>query len=174
MSSFNFESIFQEAVSEGFGPSIDLAPGKYIAEIKSANFGESKAGAPKAGFMFVAQDGSVSADGEDMSGGTIWLNATFSEKAAGFAARDCASLGVTGAMLNADPQAAVQTTVGQVWSIEVKVSKDGQWTNCYLGKKQGGDTGLKAVPSPAPAFTPAPTAVESFEKDLDTGDTWAI
>jgi hypothetical protein len=120
--------------------------------------------------MFVAQDGSVSADGEDMSGGTIWLNATFSEKAAGFAARDCASLGVTGAMLNSDPQAAVQTAIGQVWSVEVKLSKDGQWTNVYLGKKQDGGAALKAVPTP----TPAPTAAESFEKDVDTGDTWAI
>lgn len=160
MSTFDFEEIFNDAKEQGFGPSKDLAPGKYTAVIKSANWGESKNKDPKAGFMFVAEDGSVSADGEDMSGGVIWLNATFSEKARSFAARDCAALGITGAMLNADPKAAVQTAVGQRWTIEVKQSKDGKWTNCYLGKRLSGDS---APSRPSPPSTPA--TVKSDDED---------
>ena len=104
--SFDFESIFDSAVDEGFGPSEDLTPGKYRGSIVSANFGESQAGDPKAGFLFKAAEGSVSAEGHDVSGDTIWLNLTFSEKAQAFAARDMKKLGITGAMLNADSSAA--------------------------------------------------------------------
>ncbi len=184
MTTFDFEDVFNDAEEEGFGPSDDLTPGKYTATIKSANWGESKNKDPKAGFMFVAAEGSENADGDDVSGDVIWLNATFSEKAKGFAARDCQKLGITGAMLNADPKAAVQTAVGQTWTIEVKLSKDGKWTNCYLGKQVESDDEDErpakpkaSKPKPAPAPEPEEDEVEADveESDADEGaDPWDI
>ena len=123
MSNFNFEEVFENAVTEGFGPSEDLTPGKYRGAIVSANAGESKDGYPRLGFMFKAAEGSTNLEGDDVSGDTIWLNLTFSPKAKDFAARDAGKLGITGKMLNADMSAAVQTAVGQEWSFEVKPSK---------------------------------------------------
>ena len=170
MSNFNFETIFDSAVDEGFGPSEDLTPGKYRGSIVSANFGESQAGDPKAGFLFKADDGSARVDGDDVSGDTIWLNLTFSEKAQSFAARDMKKLGVTGAMLNADPSAAVQSAVGQQWSFEVKLSKDGKWTNLYLGKRQ--DEAAAAAQKPS---APKPAAALDSASAADAGDDpWDI
>lgn len=171
---FDFESIFDSAVDEGFGPSEDLTPGKYRGSIVSANFGESQAGDPKAGFLFKAAEGSVSAEGHDVSGDTIWLNLTFSEKAQAFAARDMKKLGITGAMLNADSSAAVQTAVGQQWSFEVKLSKDGKWTNLYLGKRQDDPGSAQPKPTPAPAPAPAPAAEAAPEPAVEGGDPWDI
>ncbi len=157
MSTFDFQDVFDNAVTEGFGPSEDLTPGKYRGSIVSANAGESNDGYPRLGFLFKAAEGSTNADGEDVSGDTIWLNVTFSPKAKDFAARDCGKLGITGAMLNSDTSAAVNTAVGQEWSFEVKLSKDGKWTNCYLGKRQdGGEASAAPAPKPAPAPAPAP------------------
>lgn len=172
MSNFNFESVFDSAVDEGFGPSEDLTPGKYRGSIVSANFGESQAGDPKAGFLFKAAEGSTSADGEDVAGDTIWLNLTFSEKAQSFAARDMKKLGVTGAMLNSDPAAAVQTAVGQTWTFEVKLSKDGKWTNLYLGKRQG--EAAAAAPKPAAPKVEAPAPAPEAAPTADGGDPWDI
>ena len=165
MPSFNFSDVFDNAASDGFGPSEDLIPGKYVGKFVSANAGESNNGDPKLGFLFKADEGSTAADGTDVSGDTIWLNSTFSEKAAPFAALDCTKMGITGAMLNADMAAAAQTVVGQVWSVEVKLSKDGQWTNLYLGKRRD------AAPAAAPVPKPVPVPVEPASGDADA---WTI
>ena len=165
MSNFNFEEVFENAVTEGFGPSEDLTPGKYRGAIVSANAGESKDGYPRLGFMFKAAEGSTNLEGDDVSGDTIWLNLTFSPKAKDFAARDAGKLGITGKMLNADMSAAVQTAVGQEWSFEVKPSKDGKWTNLYLGKRS--DASGAAKPKPVPA------SAEGVDRPSD-GDPWDI
>jgi hypothetical protein len=130
---FNFSDAFEEASEEGFGPSEDLTPGTYEAAIVAANVGESKAGDPKLGFWFRAAEGSTNDEGDDVSGDTIWLNLTFSENGAKYAARDAKSLGLTDRMLNSDPEAAVETAVGQVWRI--KVEENGEWMNARLRKR---------------------------------------
>lgn len=182
MPTIDFEDLFDNAVDEGFGPSEDLTPGKYKGQIVSANWGTSKAGDPKAGFLFKADPDSTNADGEDVSGDTLWLNATFSKAAKDFAARDLKALGITGAMLNADPKAAVQTAVGQRWSFEVKLSKDGEWTNLYLGKRQDADAAdeapkpkarkPKAAPKPEPDEDQHDT--DDWDEDSDGEDVWDI
>jgi len=169
MPSFNFSDAFESAVEDGFGPSTDLVPGKYRGKFVSANAGTSAAGDPKLGFMFKADEGSTAADGTDVSGDTLWLNATFSEKAAPFAARDCRKLGITAAMLESDMAAAAQTVVGQAWSVEVKLSKDGQWTNLYLGKPAAG-----AAPAAAPAPVPAPASAAVPAAEEGAGQVWSI
>ncbi len=168
MTSYNFDDVFEEAEEAGFGPSGDLGVGKYTATIVSANAGESKAGDPKLGFMFKAAENSTDAEGDDVSGDTIWLNLTFSENGAKYAARDAKTLGLNSAMLNADPEAAVETAVGQEWKIAVVLSKDGQWKNVRLQKcldadeeapkpkakkgkgKSKGKKGEKTKPAPEP------------------------
>jgi hypothetical protein len=163
---FDFEEVFDNAVTEGFGPSDDLTPGKYKGAIVSANAGENNDNYPRLGFLFKAAEGSLNADGEDVSGDTIWLNLTFSPKAKDFAARDAGKLGITGAMLNADADAAVQTAVGQEWSFEVKLSKDGKWTNLYLGKRRDGEGATEAPkPKAKPAPTPPPANDAPAEED---------
>jgi len=175
MSSFNFEEVFDNAVTDGFGPSEDLTPGKYRGAIVSANAGESKDGYPRLGFMFKAGDGSANTDGDDVSGDTIWLNLTFSPKAKDFAARDAGKLGISGKMLNADMSAAVQTAVGQEWSFEVKPSKDGKWTNLYLGKRSDASGSAKPQPAPSPAARLAdPDDAHTSAVASSDGDPWDI
>lgn len=143
MSTFNFTDMFNDASEAGFGPDIDLLVGKYRATIVAAKGdGTSQKGDPQLGFIFKAEDGSVSADGEDMSGASKWLNLTFSEAGGKYAAADALKLGITSDMLNADPVAAVATAVGQVWNIEVVQAKDPRFMNVRLGKRveSGTDT----------------------------------
>ncbi len=135
MTSYDFSAVFEEAEEAGFGSSGDLGVGKYTATIVSANASESQAGDPKLGFLFKAIEGSEDADGQSVGGETIWLNLTFSENGGKYAARDAKALGLTDAMLNADPDEAVEVTVGQEWKIKVVLSKDGKWTNVYLQKR---------------------------------------
>ena len=157
----NFTDIFENAVDEGYGPNVDLTPGRYEGAFTFANTGETKAGDPKLGFLFVADEGSKSDTGEDMTGGSIWLNLYFSEKAINFAVKDAKALGLTPAMLDTDAGAAVNTVVGKRFSVTVKLSKNGDFTNLYLGKALGGAAAAPAVPVPA-----APAA--------DDGDVWNI
>lgn len=168
---FDFTSAFEGAAEEGFGPSDDLTPGKYNGAFVAANVGKSQKGDVKLGFMFKADPESTNDDGHDVSGDTMWMNLTFSEKGAQYAARDAAKLGLTAAMLNADAEQAVQTVVGQRWSVTVKLSKDGEWTNLYLNKRQ--DEAAPAAPAPAP--TPAPAPAPAAPAPAEGGATeWAI
>lgn len=156
----SFSDMFDNAVDEGYGPDLDLAVGKYEGSFTFANSGETKAGHPSMGFLFKADEGSVSEAGEDMSGGVRWFNLYFSPAAMNFAVRDAKALGLTPAMLDTDMEAAATTVVGQRWSVTVKLSKDGQYTNLYINKR------LDAAPAAQAAQAPAAPAA--------SGDTWEI
>ena len=159
MSTFNFTDMFNDASEAGFGPDIKLLVGSYEAVIKAAKSdGTSKKGDPQLGFIFEAVDGSVSDDGEDMSGASKWLNLTFSEAGGKYAAADALKLGITAEMLNTDPAAAVKTVVGQRWAITVVQATNPDFTNIRLGKRIE-DTN---------ASTTAAVAAE------DGGSEWAI
>ena len=175
MTSFNFDDVFKEAEAAGFGPTGDLGVGKYDATIVTANVGDSQAGDPKLGFMFKAAEGSVDAEDHGVSGATIWLNLTFSENGGVYAARDAMALGLTPAMLKSDTKAAVATTVGQVWRIDVVLSKDKEWMNVRLKKhlveeeKADDKPKAKKAKPPAPKQTPA-SSEEAIEEALTEGD----
>ncbi len=189
MSKFNFADAFEEAEEAGYGPSDDLAVGKYTATIVSANAGESQNGDEKLGFLFKAAEGSESGDGEDVGGDTIWLNLTFSENGAKYAAADAKRLGLTAAMLNSDAEAAVETVVGQEWKITVVLSKDKKWTNVRLNKRlDGGDdedapkpkskkAKAKAEPKPKKGKGKGKgksKAAKADDDDDDDGDPWEL
>lgn len=152
----SFTDVFNNASDAGFGPSDDLADGKYgQLKIVSANAKKTQAGKPMFGFLLKNIE-----EGSPTEGDTVWLNQVFSagnQVSEDIFAEVMGYLGITGPMLDADANKAVNTTVGQVWSAEVKTK--GEWTNVYLGKRQN-----VAAPesSPAPvAATPAPVAVEA-------------
>tara|TARA_R110000803_G_scaffold167514_1_gene230789 strand:- start:1269 stop:1721 length:453 start_codon:yes stop_codon:yes gene_type:complete len=145
----SFSAIFDGVVDEGFGPSEDLTPGKYEVTVVSANVGTTKKGDFKAGFLLK----------DDASGATAWMNQNFIESSptsAKFFKQAMSILGVTGAMLDSDPEAAVQTTVGKRFSITAKAN--GDWLNIYLNKELTGASGPAAAPAPAPV--PAPDAAD--------------
>ncbi len=152
----SFAEMFDNAVETGFGPSDDLVPGKYIASIVTTNVGTSKAEDPQYGFLFKATDHEKNGE---QAGDTMWLNLTLSEAAKDYAIADLKNLGVTGAQLDADPGRAIAQTVGQVWSVEVKLSKDEKWTNLYLGKRKD----AAAVEKSSPASPAAEQAEEAPE-----------
>lgn len=153
----SFSEMFDNAVDEGYGPDVELAVGKYDGSFTFANSGETKKGDPSLGFLFKADEGSVSDAGEDMSGAVRWFNIYFSPAAMNFAVRDAKSLGLTPAMLDTDMEAAAQTVVGQRWSVTVKLAKDPQYTNIYINKRL--DTPVEPPAAPAPG---------------EGGDAWAI
>ncbi len=170
MTSYDFDSVFEEATEAGFGPSGDLDVGKYVGTIVSANAGESQNGDPKLGFMFKAGESSENAEGADVSGDTIWLNLTFSEKGGKYAARDAKALGLTSAMLNTDPEAAVETVVGQEWQFVVVLSKDGKWLNVQLRKRLSVEPTAVDKPAPKPRKPKAiPEQVEEIKDDELSG-----
>ena len=141
----NFSDIFAGVVDEGFGPSEDLTPGKYEATIVTANTGTTKNGDFKAGFLFK----------DDASGATAWMNQNFlasNPTSAKFFKQAMSTLGITGAMLDADADAAVQTTVGKRFSITAK--EKGDWLNIYLNKELTGASGPAAAAAPAPVPSP--------------------
>jgi len=130
----NFGDIFDKAVDTGFGPTDDLEPGKYTAEIVSTSVGEVKngkwKGAPRFGFLFKDVD----------SGGTAWANQTFfegNEAATNVFVSIMKGLGITGRMLEADPAAALETSVGRIHKI--RVEEDGDFTNVKIGACQNAD-----------------------------------
>lgn len=145
----SFSDMFDNAVDEGYGPDLDLTPGRYEGAFTFGNTGSTQAGDPKFGWIFKADDGSVSEAGEDMSGGTLWFNLYFSPAAMNFAVRDAKTLGLTPAMLDTDPDAAAQQVVGQRWSVTVKLSKNGDFTNLYLGKRLDAPAAAPKAPAPA-------------------------
>tara|TARA_R110000796_G_scaffold169017_2_gene285928 strand:+ start:1453 stop:1905 length:453 start_codon:yes stop_codon:yes gene_type:complete len=143
----NFSSIFDGVVDEGFGPSEDLKPGKYEATVVTANTGTTKKGDFKAGFLFK----------DDASGDTSWMNQNFIESSpisCKLFKQAMSILGITGAMLDADADAAVQSVVGKRFSITAK--QKGEWLNIYLNKELTGASGPAAAAAPAPV--PAPDA----------------
>lgn len=156
----SFAEVFANADTEGFGPRQYLPDGKYVAEITHANSKTSKNGKPKFGFLFKA---TADPRNGEHTGGTVWLNQVFTaenETARNIFARVMGDLGITGQMLDADAEAAVQTAVGQVWTIEVKTK--GEFTNVYLGKRQGAPAPGGQGPAPAAAAAtaaPAPAPV---------------
>jgi len=184
MTSFNFDDMFEEAEGAGFGPSDELDVGKYTATIVASKGGDdntSKAGDPQLGFMFKADEGSVSADGEDMSGAIRWLNLTFSETGGKYAAADAKAMGLTSAMLNSDSERAAEMTVGQSWRIEVSLSKDKKYRNIRLKKRLDEDEvddkpkAKKGKKGKAKAKVPVETEdvetqVVTVEHDEDTSD----
>ena len=130
----NFGDIFDKAVDTGFGPTDDLEPGKYTAEIVSTSVGAVKSGkwegAPRFGFLFKDVD----------SGGTVWANQTFfegNEAATNVFVSIMKGLGITGRMLEADQAAALETSVGRIHKI--RVEKDGDFTNVKIGACQNAD-----------------------------------
>lgn len=182
MTSFNFDDVFEEAEEAGFGPSGDLGPGKYTGIIVSANSGDSQKGDPKLGFLFKAADGSEDDEGNDVSGDTIWLNLTFSKAGGKYAARDAKALGLTSAMLNQDPDEAVETTVGQEWKFQVVASADGEWMNVRLQRLVSGGDEPAAKPKPKarkpkakakPVEVAEPDETEA-DADADSDDPWDI
>ena len=149
--SINFTDIFDNAAEDGYGPSLDLATGKYEGAFKFGKADETKSGHPSLGFIFEADQGSVSEAGADMGGGTAWFNLYFTPAAANFAARDAKRLGLTAAMLETDMEAAAATVVGQRWAVTLKPSKDGNYINVYLDKRLGEAAAAAAdVPAPSP------------------------
>jgi hypothetical protein len=157
--SINFSDIFDNAAEDGYGPSLDLASGKYEGTFKFGKAGETKSGHPSLGFIFEADAGSVSETGTDMGGGTAWFNLYFTPAAANFAARDAKRLGLTAAMLETDMEAAAQVVVGQRWAVTLKPSKDGQYVNVYLDKALGETGAVKADTPTPPAAAPAAEGV---------------
>lgn len=119
----NFQQIFDNAVDDGFGPSERLEPGKYTAEIVSTSVGTTKKGDPSFGFLFK----------DVASGGTVWMNQNFfegNEKATNVFVRVMKQLGITGAMLNADAEAACSAAEGK--RFKIKVVQNGDFLNVYV------------------------------------------
>jgi hypothetical protein len=148
----SFSDIFDGVVDEGFGPSDPLTPGKYEATIVTANVGTTKAGDFKAGFLFK----------DNASGATAWMNQNFiksSPNSAKYFKQAMSVLGITGPMLDADSDAAVQTVVGKQFKITAK--QKGDWLNIYL------NGAIDAGSAPASAAAPAPVASSDNEWDLD-------
>jgi hypothetical protein len=142
----SFSDIFDSVVDEGFGPSDPLTPGSYEATIVSANTGKTKAGDFKAGFLFK----------DNASGATAWMNQNFiksSPNSAKYFKQAMSILGITGAMLDADADAAVQTAVGK--QFKIKAAQKGDWLNIYLNKEITGGSAPAASPAASPAPAPA-------------------
>lgn len=144
----SFSDMFEQAVDDGYGPDVELTPGKYQARIKFSKVGTTKnSGDPSIGFVFEALSGK-SDSGEDMTGAVRWFNLYFTPAAMNFAVRDAKKLGLTPAMLDTDMEAAAKTVIGQVWNVTVKKSKDGKNTNLYLDSRLD-DVAADAVAAPS-------------------------
>lgn len=156
----SFTDVFNNADTEGYGPSDDLADGKYgQLKVVSANAKKTKGGKPMFGFLLKNVE-----EGHALEGDTVWLNQVFTagnKTSEDIFARVMGQLGVTGQMLDADADRAVETTVGQVWSAEV-VTK-GEWTNVYLGKR-------KDAAAPVRESSPAPAPVAAVPEQEAAGE----
>lgn len=159
MSNFDFSDAFEEAEKEGFGPSADLPEGTFECTIKAANAGTSKKGDQRIGYLFVANEGQLDDDGDDVSGDSVWHNTYFTAKGRKYAAADAKAMGLTPEMLNADADEAVETVVGQVWRIETV--QNGDFLNVRL-KKRLDDGESVAKPKPKKA-KPAPVEEDEDE-----------
>lgn len=110
----------------------DLPLGDHTATITHGKTRISNNGNFQVGFRFANEDGS------------IWMWQTLTEKSAKMFVTACAKLGITGQMLDADADAAVETAVGQEWEISIK--KNGDYTNVYTNKRLDG--GGSSSPAP--------------------------
>lgn len=114
----------------------DLPLGDHTATITHAKTRTSNNGNFQVGFRFANEEGS------------IWMWQTLTEKSAKVFVSALAKLGVTGAMLDADTQAAIDTAIGQTWEISVKQNKD--FINVYTNKRlDGGGSSSPAPVQPA-------------------------
>ena len=135
----------------------DLPPGKYVAKITSANTRTSKAGNYGVVFRLVATEGPNAGD-------SALFSAYLTDKSAAIFVEALSKLGISGDMLDADDEAAIQTAVGQVWGITVAQQKNNaDYVNVYLNKRaDGGDTATTEETSGATPTPPAPSGDRPF------------
>lgn len=94
-------------------------------------------------------------------GDSAVVSAYLTDKSAGIFVETLGKYGITGEMLDADDEAAVQTAVGQVWTINIAQQKSNpEYTNTYLRKRIEDDSASAAAEDSAPA--PAPKGKRPF------------
>ena len=120
----SWDDIFKRAEKPAGPPKLE--PGTYAARVVEARFAPTRAGKPRMSWKLQAGQAGTAWMGhnmpdEDTSSGALW-----------FMRRTLEAFRITPAMLDADTESAIQTALGQIWRIEVKLSKDGEWTNVTL------------------------------------------
>ena len=113
MSNFNFEEVFDNAVTEGFGPP-KTSP-RQVPRRNRLGQRRRKQGRLPPSWLHV-QGGRRQHQPRRRRRERRHHLAQVLAQSEGLAARDAGKLGITGKMLNADMSAAVQTAVGQEWS----------------------------------------------------------
>ena len=125
----NFSEIFANTPVEDRGG--DRLPiGNFTTKVTFADVTESKNGNYGVRFKHTCiEEGPHNGD-------ETWVTAYYTEKSAGIFVETLGKYGITGQMMDADDQAAVQTAVGQVWTVNIAQQKSNpQYTNTYLRKR---------------------------------------
>lgn len=142
----SFADIFANTPVEDRGGE-RLPLGNFTTKVTFADTTESKAG------NFGVRFKHICIEEGPHQGGETWVTAYLTDKSAPIFVETLGKYGITGAMMDADPDAAVQAAVGQVWTVNIAQQKSNpEYTNTYLRKRiedEGGEA-TEADDTPAP------------------------